>query len=142
MDAQKTSLPLIASIYGYLVCVICIGVFLGSLFSLVAASFDYMNPLRANTVQYSGSCSLSSYDSYSRSLENGEVCGGMAPVSKPNVDGTTTANKPSHDQYDQLVKDRTDQVHFEAGKTITTNIFFILVVVGLFGLHWRWLRKG
>jgi hypothetical protein len=44
-------------------------------------------------------------------------------------------------QYDALVADRTASTRYRSAKSLTTSGILLLIAVGLFALHWRWVRR-
>lgn len=46
-----------------------------------------------------------------------------------------------HAQYDGLVQDRIAHVPYNSTTTLVTNGLMLLVVIVLFIVHWRWLRR-
>ena len=42
---------------------------------------------------------------------------------------------------DALARDRIGAVRYRTTKTLTTSTIFLLISVGLFLFHWRWVRR-
>ena len=124
----------IARIYGYLVCVIAIGVFLVCASSIVGALYDRANPLNAETY----SDVLTSFDGFkaSHGNENPAHHGDKASAAPDTL--TDAALRLT---YDALVANRISQVRFETAKTLGTSGLLLLLSVGLFAVHWWWVRR-
>jgi hypothetical protein len=43
-------------------------------------------------------------------------------------------------QYDATVRDRIATTRYRTTKSFVTGTFFLLVALGLFIFHWRWVR--
>ena len=131
----------IAQAYGYAVCLIAVITLLFSTKGIIDAAFDLSTPIRAD--RYGMGINITSFESYKR--ERGERTGSMRPV--PGPDGTST-QQPVRYSDDELRKmfedDRTnhiENVRFRAMRSLVSNLLLIVIALGLFVTHWRWLRR-
>ena len=124
----------IGRIYGYLVCVIAIGVFLTSASSIVGTLYDRANPLNAHTY---GDV-LTSFDGFKASHGNENPA---HHDDKARATFDTLTDAALRQTYNALVANRISQVRFETSKTLGTNGLLLLLSVGLFTVHWWWVRR-
>jgi hypothetical protein len=126
----------IAQIYGYTVCLVALIVALISLTAILNAMFERANPLQSNRFGFA-SAALTSFDAYkaTRSRE--------AMQSDPNQAARrdTVPDTVLRQRYDALVADRIVSTRYQTGKTLTTSGILLLVAIGLFAFHWRWVRR-
>ena len=124
----------IGRIYGYLVCVIAIGVFLASASSIVETLYDRANPLN---VQNYGII-LTSFDAFkvSHGNENPAHHGNKASAAPD-----TLTDAALRQTYNALVANRISQVRFETAKTLGGSGLLLLLSIGLFIVHWWWIRR-
>jgi hypothetical protein len=115
-----------AQLYGYTVCLVALIVGLISLTAILNALFERANPLQANGY---GSA-LSSFEAYK--------------ATRLTVDGTRTDTVSAaalRQRYDALVADRIVTTRYRTGRTLMTHGILLLVAIGLFAFHWRWVRR-
>jgi len=115
-----------AQLYGYTVCLVALIVGLISLTAILNALFERANPLQAD--RYGGA--LSSFEAYK--------------ATRPTGDGTRADTVPEatlRQRYDALIADRIVTTRYRTGKTLMTQGILLLVAIGLFGFHWRWVRR-
>ena len=124
----------IARIYGYLVCVIAIGVFLVCASSIVGALYDRANPLNAETY----SDVLTSFEGFKASHGNENPA---HQDDKASAVPDTLTDAALRQTYNALVANRISQVRFETAKTLGTSGLLLLLSVGLFTVHWWWVRR-
>jgi len=143
----------VAQLYGYSVCLIAVVVALISISSLVDSFFKFSNPLAERGYPYSvGNASLQSFEAYKATTElsndgtttfqGGRVAGVPFPP-KPAGSAPTrgaVSDTELRARYEALRADRLDNVRYEASRSMTGAIVLLLIAVGLFGFHWRWLR--
>jgi hypothetical protein len=106
---------------------------------LVKSLFDLSDPLRADG--YGRGVSLTSYTAYKRDQQ--KQAGPIRARQAPLVSDSIAA--PSETELRQMFEDeRLDQigaVRFRAMKTLVTSVLMTIVAIGLFLMHWRWLRR-
>ena len=113
--------------YGYTVCLVAVVTALLSLAGVVNNAFDLSSPLASDSY----GASLTSFEAY------------KSTRSAPAQPAATEALSDSvlHARYEALRADRIVQRSFRARKGLVTDIVLLLVAIGLFGTHWRWLRR-
>ena len=57
--------------------------------------------------------------------------------SQPDTASDTTLRR----RYDALVADRIASTQYRSSKSITTSGILLLISLGLFVFHWRWVRR-
>ena len=112
--------------YGYTVCLVAVVTALLSLAGVVNNAFDLSSPLASDSY----GASLTSFEAY------------KSTRSAPAQPAATEALSDSvlHARYEALRADRIVQRSFRARKGLVTDIVLLLVAIGLFVTHWRWLR--
>jgi hypothetical protein len=125
-----------AQLYGYTVCLVALVVSLLTLSSIIGAVFERVNPLQS---ELGFGAALTSFDAYKATYRREQMMLGRGAGAAARPD---TMSEPSlRQQYDVLVKDRVATVHYRTTKTLTTSAIFLLIALGLFFFHWRWLRR-
>ena len=129
----------IAQAYGYAVCLIGVITVLICTVAIVNSLFDLAAPLRADGY---GPNNLSSFTAYKRD----RGIRSPRPVLPPNADSSTVrANEPNDTELRQAFEDerveKTDTVRFRAMRTLVTSVLVMAFAIGLFLMHWRWLRR-
>ena len=108
---------LIPLIYGYLVCIICVIVFFIAGNGVIDAAFTYARP------QSGYQCSqYNSYPEYKTSV---------APAP-----GTELSEADYQKRHDDCLSD----ARFQQLRNLFTNGFLLILALGLFFLHWRWVN--
>lgn len=122
-----------AQLYSYTVCLIALVVSLVCVASIVSAVFDRANPLHAGPGFGS---TLTSFEAYkaTRRQQPPSVSGGPAQ-------SDTASEATLRKQYDALVTDRIAATRYRTTKSLTTSAIFLVIAFGLFGFHWRWVRR-
>jgi hypothetical protein len=128
----------IAPLYGYVVCVVAVITFIVSLSGFVDAAFERAYPLQSRGGAYGpGGESLTSYESYrATSLERAKAARG--PQATP-ADTLSTAEMRA--RYETLRAERIEQGRFFASQRLVKTGLLMLVAIGLFVTHWRWVRR-
>ena len=143
----------VAQLYGYSVCLIAVVVTLLSISALIDNAFKLSNPLAESGYPYAvGNASLRSFEAYKATADQSNdgtttfATAHALGVSGPSkLVGRAPARGPAsdaelHARYEALRADRLDTVRFEAMRSIIGAMVMLLVAVGLFSFHWRWLR--
>ena len=126
----------VPQLYGYSVCLIAIVVGLISIGTIVNKAFVLADPLRSRSeFGWGGSGNLSSFEAYRATYERRNV---------PAKDGKTELEQLTDDQlrarYDALRADALARARFDAAQELTGSSLLLVVSVGLFVWHWRWVR--
>lgn len=123
----------IAQVYGYTVCLVALVVAIISVPMLVNACFDRANPLQS---QSGFGVSLTSFETYKATYQRERI---------PSPGAGAAADSASDDtlrrRYDALVADRLAATRYRTSKALFTASLLLLLAVGLFGFHWRWVKR-
>ena len=124
-----------ASAYGYVVCLIAVVTSLFTINSLVRNAFDYASPAMSREVSMEFGASLEGCrqryaDRFARPRGPNEVASAMPPDSV--MQKFCTEERQA----------RIDSVRYNAMRSMVTSALLLLVAVGLFLVHWRWLRQA
>ncbi|BEG99019.1 hypothetical protein [Bacteroides sedimenti] len=118
-------------VYGYIVCIISVIVFLSCVTSLVNAVMNRMNPL------------LSTYDS--QNLASFEAYKLEQTKSFNAREGEQKKEMPNDQElrriYDSLRQEKIDRVNFDSNKSIMVSSILIVLSILLFWSHWQIARK-
>lgn len=131
-DAQRVPL-----IYGYTVCLVCLVVALTSASTL----FDHALRLRSPLVSASDwpnpyDVSLTSFEAYRATV--GRAATLRTPEAPPAAD--TLPEAVHRARYEALRADRIATVEAMAYRKLVSSATMLLVAMGLFVVHWRWIR--
>lgn len=136
MVLRETSLDKpnrIPQFYGYTVCLIALVIGLTCVAGLISSTFERMNPLQDGRAFGQ---SLSSFEAFKARRPMMPSFGRETPA-PPD-----TASEPTlRARYDALVADQILSVRYETAKSMVTQGIFLLIAIGLFGYHWRWMRR-
>ena len=145
----------VASLYGYLVCVIAVITFLVSVSGFVDAAFERSNPLLARSGWFGpGGASLTSFEAFRASQNDRSMMTAMssqpgavvmssgrpAPARPVPATGDTLTTEQLRARYEVLRADRIAQSTFSASQSLVKDGLLIILSIALFGWHWRWLR--
>ena len=123
----------IPQFYGYTVCLISLVIGLVSISSLIDSVFARMNPLQTGAPWGQ---SLSSFEAYQAKRATTPPFGREIPTTPDTASEATLRAR-----YDALVADQIVSVRYSSSKTFVTEGLFLLIAVGLFAYHWRWMRR-
>jgi hypothetical protein len=126
----------IAQAYGYAVCFIAVVTILFSSKSIIDAIFDMSAPLRAD--RYSIGANVTSFEVYKR--ERIERRDRPEPVGSAATQPTWT-DEQLRQMYNDDRANHIDNVKFRATRTLVSSSLLVLIALGLFATHWRWLRR-
>ena len=128
----------VAQLYGYAVCLIAIVVFIASMTSLVENAFTLANPLQSRESDFGMEPSVTSFESYRSTYDRERQM--REPLTAAAV-RDTVPEQVLRQRYEALRADRVARTRFQAQRSLTTSALSLLIAVGLFGVHWRWLRS-
>jgi hypothetical protein len=141
----------IASLYGYLVCVIAVITLLVSVSGFIDAAFDRSNPLLARGGWGGMGAPLTSFEAYRASMYYRETVPGRAVVVSDQVGSAparplpppsdTLTTEQLRARYEALRADRIAQVSFSATQNLVKDGLLIILAIALFAWHWRWIRS-
>lgn len=131
----------IPQLYGYAVCLVAIITFLVSISSFVDAAFERSNPLQAqgNGFGYSGT-SLTSFDAFQTTYPQQRGMVARPPQGPQPSSADTLSTSEMQRRYEAMKADRLARVSFDSARQMVKHGLLILIAVGLFVVHWRWLR--
>jgi hypothetical protein len=124
----------VAQLYGYTVCLVAVVTVLFALPSIINNLFKLNDPLQA---EGSFEPILSSFDAYKATWERGRgfaMRDDAAPVAPPS-------EAELRQRYEALRTDRIARNRYEARRSLVTSTLLLLLALGLFTGHWRWLRR-
>ena len=138
MDSSR-----IAQIYGYAVCLIAIVTVLIAGSRVVDAAFDRASPLHSQDYRYGPfDQSLTSFESFRATYPMDRTTRPMPPGVAPADAGDTLTTAELRERYETLRADRIERVRFGATQQLVKNGLLLLLAIGLFATHWRWVRAG
>lgn len=119
-------------VYGYIVCIISVIVFLSCVTSLVNAVMNRMNPLLSTY----DSQNLASFEAYKlEQTKSFNVREGEQKKEMPN-------DQELRRIYDSLKQEKIDRVNFDSNKSIMVSSILIVLSILLFWSHWQIARKN
>jgi hypothetical protein len=125
----------VAQLYGYAVCLIALIIVLFTVPSLIENLFHLRDPLQAEN---ESEPALSSFDAYKATYERSRS-------SFPREEAAAPRPVPSDAElrkaYEALRVDRIERNRFEARRSLISEVLLLVLAVGLFFGHWRWLRR-
>ena len=128
----------VAQLYGYTVCLIALVMVLTSILQIVEAVFDRAAPHLAQTTDWGWQePSVTSFEAYRATHSRAEQFRTGADAPKPD----TIPEAELRRRYEALRADRTERVRFQARRSLVTNSLTLVLGVGLFAWHWRWVRR-
>jgi hypothetical protein len=124
----------IALLYGYTICLIALIISLISLSSILDAAFERANPLQSDV---GFGAALSSFEAYRATYRREREVFDRSGSAQPDTVSEVTLRR----RYEALVADRLASVRYRTSKTFTTSSALLLICLGLFVFHWRWVRR-
>lgn len=125
----------VTQIYGYVVCLVAVVTFLICVASLVNAVIDLGDPLHAGWTPQ-GSPSLASYDNYKMDILK------SAPKDGDGVRaGLIPDEQTLRAMYESAKEDKIQSTRHQSNRTIIVDGLLVVICVGLFVTHWRWMRR-
>jgi hypothetical protein len=118
--------------YGYTVCLIAVITGLICVAGTLDNAFDLSNPLATDGPFGE---SLGSFDAYKATRDRRYFPSDQHAVPDTASDATLRA------RFEALRADRIAQRTFQARKGLVTDLILLLIAIGLFVTHWRWLRR-
>jgi hypothetical protein len=132
--------PWIALAYGYVVCLIAVVMLIVGTFNIVDAFFDRASPLQSREGAYGPfGGSLTSFEAY-RATRMQQRPTRVGPSGNPET-GDTLSTVALRAEYEAMREDRIEQVRHAASKRLVKHGLLILLAIGLFATHWRWVRR-
>jgi hypothetical protein len=120
-------------LYGYTVCLVALLISLMSVASLLDNGFKRAYPLQAGD---RFGQSLSSFEAY-KAKRGSFPSFGLDAKSTPD----TASDETLRVRYDALVADQLASTRYETSKSFVTQGVMLILAIGLFRFHWRWVRR-
>jgi hypothetical protein len=133
---------LIPQIYGYTVCLVGVITMLIASGGLIDGVFDSGRPEMSHEVDQS----LRTFDTYKQSrIDRARAYGPSRLPPARAVEDVPAAEPLPPDSvlrvtYQDERKSQIDRARYQGNKQVVTSIFLLLLALGLFLTHWRWLR--
>lgn len=130
----------VAQAYGYAVCLIAVVTILIGVGNLTDAFIERSNPLMADGRYSRADGSLTSFEAYRASA------GMHRPTpTRVNPDGSPAASDTLttaelRARYEALRADQLARVAFGTTQRLVKHALLVVIALGLFVMHWRWLR--
>jgi hypothetical protein len=126
-------------LYGYTVCLVALITMLLTVPTLVDNLFTLANPAHGDT-RFGFGASLGSFEAYKATQRQRPtlaeaVAGREAPPEGPVTD------EELRKQYEALRADQIASNLFDARRSLVRNGLLLVLALGLFVGHWRWLRR-
>ena len=122
----------IRQIYGYTVCLIAVVTSLICIGGAVSNVIDLTNPLMA-----AGGFddSLSSFDAWMATRQK------FTPPTADPAARDTASVETLHARFEAVRTSRISHQLFQARKGLIGQLLLLIIAVGLFATHWRWMRR-
>jgi hypothetical protein len=129
----------VPQLYGYTVCLIALVVGVASFLSVVEASLSLADPASHTESPWTGwpEPSIVSFEAFRATHDRAREMrvGPGVPAPEPLTEAELRR------RYEGLRTDRIARVRAEGRRSLITSGLTLLVSLGLFGWHWRWLRR-
>ncbi len=129
----------VPQLYGYTVCLVALITLLFTLPGIVDNLFTLSNPAQADG-RFGLGASLGSFEAYQASPGRGrgmaEALTGRDAVAEPPL-----SEEQLRARYEALRADQIASNRFDAQRALVRNGLLLALALGLFGSHWRWLRR-
>jgi hypothetical protein len=124
----------IPQLYGYSVCLIAVIVALMSINTIVEKIFTLQDPIAASSPSYPfANTPLTSFEAYKAANDR--------PGPSPRPDSAIKLTDAQlRARYEALRADQVQRTSLDARRELAKSVILLLVAVGLFWWHWRWVR--
>lgn len=129
----------VPQLYGYSVCLIAIVVILANVSSIANRSFTLANPLASSGPFGWAGVAFTSFEAYKATMDRERFAMGN-PNAQPVA--PTLTDTELRARYEALRADQIARVNLEARRDITESALMLVLAIGLFAWHWRWVRRG
>ena len=126
----------VTQFYGYSVCLIAVVALLVSAGSLAGALVEWNDPLHTADIMGYPQRSLASFETYKMDVLNPPYGGSQSNPPRYTPDDQTLMR-----MYEAARTDRIQTVAARVRRAVVTNSVVILFGIGLFWIHWRWLKR-
>lgn len=118
---------LIPQIYGYAVCLVCVITILIASGNVINGAFDAAAPEMSREISMG-----MTFDSYR--MQRAPAVPGEAAVEQ-------LPDSIARIRWEEERQQRIAAVRYHGVRSIVTATLLLLIAVGFFGAHWRWLRR-
>jgi hypothetical protein len=129
----------VSQLYGYTVCLVALITILLTLPGIVDNLFTLSNPAQVDA-RFGFGASLGSFEAYKASQGQGrgmaEALAGRDVPAEPPL-----SEEQLRTRYEALRADQIASNRFDAQRALVRNGLLLVLALGLFGSHWRWLRR-
>jgi hypothetical protein len=129
----------VPQLYGYTVCLVALITILITLPGIVDNLFTLSNPAHPDA-RFGFGASLGSFEAYKASQRQGrgmaEALAGRDMPVEPSL-----SEQELRARYEALRADQIASNRFDARRSLVRNGLLLVLALGLFGGHWRWLRR-
>ena len=134
---MTSSVNRVPQLYGYSVCLVALLTALFSITSIINNVFRLSNPIYAEERWAPFGASLDSFEAYKATYQREPVYRG---TSEPTP-ADTLSEAGLRRRYDALRAERIATGRFAAQRGLTSSFIMFFISVGLFIVHWRWLKR-
>jgi hypothetical protein len=128
----------VAQLYGYTLCLIGLVWAVSSSVAIVESLQTLAAPAYHRDDQFGLEPSITSFEAFRLTYDRARRFGGPDPSSS-KLD--TIPDAELRRRYETYRADRIAATQVEARQALVTKIVSLLLAVGLFAFHWRWLRR-
>lgn len=125
----------VAQLYGYTICLVSVVTILFTVPSIISNLFQLSDPLQADESYHPV---LTSFEGYKATWERAE---GLNPPDEPKPARPAPTDEELQRSYEALRADRIARNQFEARRSLVSDSLMLILAIGLFAGHWRWLRR-
>lgn len=122
-----------AQLYGYIICLVALVTIIFTLPRFVDNIFRFSDPLQTEGYEPA----LSSFEAYKATYQQSR---GMAPRPPDTAAVAPPSDAELRQGYEALRADRLARGRFEARRSLVSQGLVLVLSLGLFVGHWRWLR--
>ena len=127
----------VPQVYGYTVCLVAVIAFIISVSSLIPAIMDLGDPMHAGSMFIAAnSPSLASFENYKMDVLKSTSKEGDATRQEYIPDDATLKK-----MFEAAKEDRISNARHMSMRTIYVCSIIILISIGLFAIHWVWMRR-
>jgi hypothetical protein len=129
----------VPQLYGYTVCLISLLWALSSVANIADGALSLGAPEMRTNMDYGFEPSVTSFEAFRSTYDQARRMGMPYPPTTP-LD--TIPEVELRKRYEGLRADRVRRGTFLAEKRIITGTLSLLLAIGLFAFHWRWVRRN
>jgi len=127
----------IAPLYGYIVCLVAVITFIISVNNFVNAAFERASPLQSREGRFGfDGTALTSFEAFRSTYA-------LRAPTRTGRDSVadTLSTAELRQRYEALRADRIEQMRFVAMQKLVGSGLLMVLAVGLFFTHWRWVQR-